>query len=55
MILSDLTDFLTGFLYCIGCVLSRFGLLCALAYYTQHNCDFIMIFNMRFGLLRAFG
>ena len=41
--------------YRIGCVSTRFGLLHALAYYAQHNCDFIMTINMRFGLLRAFG
>ena len=41
--------------YRIGCVFPRFGLLCALAYYAQHYCDFIMMFIMRFGLLRAFG
>ena len=41
--------------YCIGFVFPRFGLLCPLAYYAQHNSDFIMIFIMRFGLLPAFG
>ena len=41
--------------YRIGCVSTRFGLLHALAYYAQHNCDFIMTIIMRSGLLRAFG
>ena len=39
--------------YRIGCVSTRFGLLHALAYYAQHNCDFIMTLTTRFGLLRA--
>ena len=41
--------------YRIGYVFLRFGLLCALAYFAQHYCDFIMMFIMRFGLLHAFG
>ena len=36
--------------YRIGCVSTRFGLLRALGYYAQHNCDFVLPLITRFGL-----